>query len=169
MNRPKPTEPAAEPSAADLAALFDLYLAQGCPCRFPRFRATVSRDMSEVGAREWDISDIRRLLELFDQRVPLTLSKRDAYSTHGQCARCGAEVHRYGMPIFRDSFIERARITPGTLPDVGAPVDGPVPICGIVFQAAPGNATRTEAERIEAALPRLSPRLWLDYMSALPS
>ncbi len=169
MNRPKPTEPVAEPSASELEGLFDLYLTQGCPCRFPRFRATVSRDMSEVGAREWDVSDIRRLLEPFDQRAPLTASKRDAYSTRGQCGRCGAEVHRYGVPIFRDSFIERARIAPGALPDLGAPVDGAVPICGIVFQVAPSNVTRNEAERIEAAFPRLSPPLWLAYMGALAS
>jgi hypothetical protein len=78
-----------------------------------------------------------------------------------------AQVFRSGAPVFRDSFIERARITPGALPDVGATVDGPVPICGNVYHAAPGTVMRHERERIENAIPRLGPTLWLAYMKEI--
>ncbi len=150
-----------------LEALFDHYLARGCPCRFPRFRATVSRDMKEIGAAEWDISDIPTLLHIFDRRVPLVKESESGYSVQGRCKLCNAHVFRWGAPVFRDSFIERARITPGELPDVGADADWPVPICGAVHQAAPGNVMRVERERIEASFSRLSFPLWLEYMKAL--
>lgn len=78
------------PSAADFEALFDHYLAHGCPCRFPRFRATVARDMKEVGAAGWDLSDIRELLEVFDRRVYLLEESRDAYTTKGHCTSCSS-------------------------------------------------------------------------------
>jgi len=154
-------------SASGLKSLFDHYFAHGCPCRFPRFRATVSRDMKAIGAAEWDISDIPALLQIFDRRVELVKETETDYSVKGRCNLCNAQVYRWGAPLFRDSFIERARITPGDLPDVGADADGPVPIYGSVYQAAPGSVTRVERERIEDSFPRLSLPLWLEYMKAL--
>jgi len=153
----------------DFESLFDYYLAHGCPCRFPRFRATVGRDMKEIGAGNWDISEIAALLQIFDRRVPLVKETETDYSVKGRCRICNAQVHRWGAPVFRDSFIERARITRGELPDVGADADGPVPVCSSVYQAAPGNLLRVERERIENAFPRLSPPLWMAYMKALAS
>lgn len=155
------------PTDTDFEALFEHYLAHGCPCRFPRFRAAVARDMKEIGAWEWDVSEVPALLAIFDRRVPLQEDSRDAYTTRGRCTLCGAQVFRSGAPIFRDSFIERAKITPGALPDVGATVDGPVPICGNIYHAAPGTVTRHERERIENAIPRLGPTLWIAYMKEL--
>jgi len=155
------------PSQDDIRALFDRYLSHGCPCRFPRFRATVARDLSEVGARSWDVSDIAQLLAAFDQRVPLVLTKPADFSTHGRCSICDAEVVRSSAPIFRDSSIERAKIAPGPLPDLGAEVSWPVPVCGYVFPAAPDNVTKDEKTRIERAYPRLRPKDWLAYMGAL--
>lgn len=155
------------PSTSDIEALFERYLAHGCPCRFPRFRATVSRDLKEIGAWDWDISDGAQLLTVFDRRVPLSVESREDFAVRGSCKLCGAHVLRFAVPVFRDSFLERARIEPAALPDVGAPVEGPVPICGHVFHASPGNVTRDEAERIQSAYPRLSPADWLAYMGAL--
>jgi hypothetical protein len=110
---------------------------------------------------------VPRMLSIFDRRVVLLKESRDNYSTRGSCKLCGAKVFRWGAPIFRDSFIERAQITPGPVPDVGAPATGPVPICGNVYHAAPGDVTRTERERIEHALPRLSQEPWFTYMKEL--
>jgi hypothetical protein len=127
----------------------------------------VSRDLKESGARDWDISDVRPLLETFDHRVPLLVSSRDALVTRGTCKLCGAQVVRSGAPIFRDSFIERAQIVPGALADVGAAALGPVPVCGHIFPAAPVNVSKNEAERIKDAYPRLNSRDWLAYLRAL--
>lgn len=155
------------PSASDLEALFDRYFAHGCPCRFPRFRATVARDLNEIGASDWSVSDADDLLEVFDRRVRLVEKSRADFATRGRCEVCGAEVIRSSAPIFRDSSLERAYITPAALPDVGAAASWPVPICGHVFQAGPGNVTRDEKERIQRAYPRLNSPDWLAYMGEL--
>ena len=152
---------------ADIRALFEHYLSHGCPCRFPRFRATVARDLGEVGARDWDVSDIQQLLTVYDQRVPLVVDERADFSTRGRCSICDAQVVRSWAPVFRDSFRERAKITPGRLPDLGAEALGPVPVCGHVFPAAPVNVTKDERNRIEHAYPRLAPEAWLAYLAAL--
>ncbi len=157
------------PTPEDIRALFDHYLAQGCPCRFPRFRATVARDMKEVGASLWTVSDIGQLLAAFDERVPLVVEKREDFMTRGHCSICSARVIRSWAPVFRDSFLERAEISPGHLPDLGAEVLGVVPVCGPIFPAAPVNVTKAERARIEDAYPRLAPRDWLAYVAALTS
>jgi hypothetical protein len=155
------------PSDADIEALFDHYFAHGCPCRFPRFRATVARDLKEIGAWDWGVSDAWMLLAVFDRRVPLVEKTREDFAVRGRCELCGAGVNRFGIPVFRDSFLERANITPGDLPDVGADASGPVPVCGHVFHAAPGNVSRSEQESMQNAYPRLKPETWLAYMRAL--
>jgi hypothetical protein len=155
------------PTQDDIRGLFDHYLAHGCPCRFPRFRATVAREMKEVGASLWTVSDIGQLLAAFDQRVPVAVDKRQEFMTQGRCSICDARVIRSWAPVFRDSFLERAEITPGRLPDLGAEVLGIVPVCGRIFPAAPVNVMTAERTRIEDAYPRLSPKDWLLYMAAL--
>lgn len=155
------------PSESDIEALFDHYFSHGCPCRFPRFRATVSRDLKEIGAKDWNVSDVAVLLTVFDRRLRLVVDSREDFAIRGRCELCGAQVVRFGVPLFRDSFLERARITPASSPDVGAPVSGTLPICGHVFQAAPGNVTKDEVNRIQLAYPRLTRDQWLAYMGAL--
>ena len=71
--------------------------------------------MREVDADPWDVSDIAQLLARFDQRVPLSVDKREDFATCGSCSICGAQVVRSWAPVFRDSFRERAQITPGPL------------------------------------------------------
>jgi hypothetical protein len=168
MNRHKTSPIIDRPSPADLEGLFDLYLAHGCPCRFPRFRAAVGRNLQEeIGDRDWNVSDAGWLLTVFDRRVPLIEDSTEDFARRGRCKICGAEVVRSWAPVFRDSFLERAHITPGALPDVGAVVSSILPICGRVFRAAPGNVTRDEQERVQGAFPRLKPREWIAYMSEL--
>lgn len=154
-------------SEPDIDSLFDYYFAHGCPCRFPRFRAAVARDLREVGAAEWGLSDTNRLLAVFDRRVRLLAEVRVDFDTRGHCERCNAEVIRFSAPIFRDSSLEGARITPGTLPDVGAPVTWPLPIYGHVYNAGAESVTRAEEERLQRAYPRLAAADWLSYMEAL--
>lgn len=151
----------------DIDGLFDHYFAHGCPCRFPRFRAAVARDLRDIGAWDWGVSDINRLVAVFDQRVRLIDKVRVDFDTRGRCATCNAEVVRYSMPVFRDSSLPGVQITPSALPDVGAPVTWPPPIYGHVYHAGPGPLPRSEEERIEAAYPRLSAADWTAYMSAL--
>ncbi|HEY6727008.1 MAG TPA: hypothetical protein VI197_23405 [Polyangiaceae bacterium] len=125
--------------------------------------------MKEVGASLWTVSDIHQLLATFDQRVPLVVEKRQDFMTQGRCSICSARVVRSWAPVFRDSFLERAEVVPGQLPDLGAEVMGVVPVCGPIFPAAPVNVTTAERARIEDAYPRLAPRDWLAYMAALAS
>ena len=123
--------------------------------------------MKEVGARLWTVVDIGQLLAAFDQRVPVVVDKRQDFMTEGRCSICDARVVRSWAPVFRDSFIERAEVSPGQLPDLGAEVLGIVPVCGPIFAAAPVNVPTAERARIESAYPRLSPKDWLVYMAAL--
>jgi hypothetical protein len=154
-------------SEPDIGALFDHYFAHGCPCRFPRFRAAVARDLREVGAPNWGLSDIRRLLAVFDRRVRLLEKIRVDFDTRGRCETCGAEVIRFSAPVFRDSSLEGAHITPGPLPDVGAAVTWPLPIYGHVYNASGDNVTRAEEERLDRAYPRLAAADWFAYMAEL--
>jgi len=126
----------------------------------------VARDLGEVGASQWDVSDISQLLTRFDERVPLIVDERADFATHGRCSICNAQVVRSWAPVFRDSFRERAKITPGPLPDLGAEALGPVPVCGHIYAAAPVQVTKDERNRIEHAYPRLTPQDWLAYMAA---
>lgn len=168
MNLPKSVQAFDHPSQSDLERLFDLYIANGCPCRFPRFRAAVGRNLhEELGDRDWNVSDAGWLLAVFDVRVPLIDETTEDFARRGRCKFCGAEVVRSWAPVFRDSFLERAHIDPGTLPDVGAPVDSILPICGRIFRAGPGNVTRDEHERIQGTFPRLKPPEWIAYMGEL--
>jgi hypothetical protein len=153
----------------DIESLFDHYLAHGCPCRFPRFRATVGRNLKEIGAWDWGVIDILPLLTVFDRRVRLVEVTSEALCARGRCALCGASVVRYAIPVFRDSFLEGATITSGSLGDLGAGVQGPLPICGGVFHAGPGPVARHERERIEQAYPRFNVQDWLEFMCALAS
>ncbi len=157
------------PAPADIEALFDYYFEHGCPCRFPRFRAAVARDLKEIGAQDWGVSDVGMLLTVFDRRVRIVDETREGLATKGRCQLCGAAILRFGIPVFRDSFLERAHITPAALPNTGAEETWPLPICGRVFQAGPGNPTREEKKRIERAYPRLGASDWLTYMRALAS
>jgi hypothetical protein len=156
-----------ETQRPDFESLFDFYLARGCPCRFPRFRAAVARDLKEVGAGDWGSPDTSALLKYFGERVELDVSHRETYMTIGTCRRCGAQVKRDAYEVFRDSFLEVASITRGALPDLGADVHGVVPICMPLFLAAPISLTPNERRRIQNSYPRLSPNDWLEYMRAL--
>jgi hypothetical protein len=104
---------------------------------------------------------------VFDRRVPLIEDSHEDFARRCHCRLCGAEVIRSWAPVFRDSFLERAHISPGPLPDVGAAVTAAIPICGRLFRAAPGGLTRDETERVQSALPRLKPEEWLAFMSAI--
>jgi len=154
-------------SEPDIDGLFDHYFGHGCPCRFPRFRAAVARNLREIGAWDWGLSDMDRLLAVFDRRVRLLDTVRVDFDTRGRCATCNADVIRYSAPIFRDSSLQGARITPGALLDVGAAVTWPLPIYGHAYPAGPDRLTRGEEERIQRAYPRLSAADWAAYMEAL--
>lgn len=154
------------PTAENIEHLFDGYYDGGCPCRYPRFRAAVARDLAEVGAPQWGVSDTWLLLSEFDRRFSAADQDTHSFGFNANCASCGARVKRFGVPVFRDSFIERAIIEPQGAPDIGADVIGVVPIVGVVYPAGPDNAPRSERERIEASYPRFEVAAWLSYMTA---
>ncbi len=121
----------------------------------------------EGDCADWGLSDINRLLAVFDRRVRLLDKVRVDFDTRGRCEICNASVVRFSAPVFRDSSLQGARITPGALPDVGAAVTWPLPIFGYVYNAGADNVTRSEEERLERAYHRLAAADWLSYMEAL--
>ena len=148
-------------------ALFDFYLEHGCPCRFPRFRGTVGRSFKDFAGWEFTTTDVNRLVSCFDRRVHLVETQSEDFATRGRCERCGAEVTRYGIPVYKDAFIERATITPGPMPDVGAGIHSVVPICAPLYRVGPATNTRSSAGGAAGGLPQLNVEDWLEYMRAL--
>jgi len=153
---------------AGLDALFDYYLEHGCPCRFPRFRATVARDTREVGAAHFTTWEQQWLVNRFDARVELSDKETRPLGHRGRCARCGAEVDRWSEEPFRSAWIDYLRITaaPGT-EELGAHLHTPVPYVNPFFSAAPQDHQRDLAHVVQASYPRVSAEVWLAWMREL--
>ena len=108
---------------AALDALIDAYLADACPCRFPRFRAVVSFDSSPRFGASYTTREQRSLIAAYDARVPV--EDRAAFGPspegrQGKCAICGSRVERSSSEDGVQFLVIRA--APGVV-DVGAPVE----------------------------------------------
>ncbi len=147
-----------------------------CPCRFPRFRATVERETLSFGAplMTWEqyllIGSFDRAVSLVNRRPLVTRGEGTGHE--GNCARCGAFVRRSSEEKFRDQWIEHMVVQPCPgLEDLGAAVDGPVPHCWPFFAAASTESERRDAERArldaEVTCPRISLDAWITWMKAL--
>jgi hypothetical protein len=150
--------------SARLAGLLEHYLAHGCPCLFPRFRAHQERDGAIVGAPGWTTYEQQHLIALFDRSVPLK-PIRGAVSA-ASCANCGARVERWAHEPVRDCAIEyiRFRPRPGSR-DVGAPLELPVPRLLDFYAVGPTSAGAAAAVTMQ--WPRRAPDDWFAWMRAL--
>jgi hypothetical protein len=149
-----------------MTALMDHYMAHGCPCRFPRFRAHQQRDTAEIGAPGWTTWEQQGLMSLFDQRVPLNNKNTEPLGHTGECALCGASIKRWGEEKFRDAWLEHMRIVPKPgVADIGAGVHAPVPRANQFFYAGPAN--RDTAHLVDIHYPKVSEEDWFEYMKAL--
>ena len=170
-----PTDPRADPDAARTPAAIEELMADwlqggGCPCRFPRFRATVERDTRLLGApmMTWEQDT---LITLFDRKVKLV--ERRPVTTRpqghaGRCARCGAAIRRGGVETFRDQWIESMSVVPCPgVEELGAPVDGALTHCWPFFAVGDAQArSNAEPARRDAELtyPRLPLDAWIAWM-----
>lgn len=148
-------------------ALFAHYGEHGCPCRFPRFRATAARDTKEVTAPGFTTFEHQAVVTLFDEKVPLRDRVGFSGGHEGHCVACGSHVRRWGDELFRGAFLEHLVITPAKdLVDVGAPLHGPVPHAWPFYFVGPedhGNGRPL----VEAAYPGLSLEDWFAWMREL--
>jgi hypothetical protein len=87
-----------------------------CPCRFPRFRATVERETLSFGAplMTWEQY---LLIASFDGAVSLVhrrplVTRGEGTGHEGNCVRCGAFVRRRSEEKFRDQWIEHMVVQP---------------------------------------------------------
>jgi hypothetical protein len=155
-----------EAFAPKLEVLFDHFFEHGCPCRFPRFRATVLRDTREVGAPDYTTWEQQALVALFDRRVPLLDRENRPVGHEGRCASCGSHVERWGVESFRDAWIEYLRITPAAgVPDTGAELHTPVPHCWPFFRAGPPD--RSLGHIVDLHYPKVSQDDWLAWIREL--
>lgn len=153
---------------AQLEALVGGFLSDGgCPCRFPRFRATVRRDTSRACDGNFTTIEQRRLIFLYEQKVPLR-DKRDVeFGWQAICARCGSTA-RYGANEFRyGGWIDYLTITkPPEVKDIGAPVGA------IVYRASGWISASGETSGMDAAsrtYPLMPREDWLRWMRERPA
>ena len=124
-----------DPFHAALDALYDFYLANGCPCRFPRFRAL---------GKQWGLpsgmlssADRDQLVAHFERRVPLD-NKRDAPAGwEAECGRCGGTVRWGWVESSPGGSVEYLTLSPGQ-PDIGAKLEPPALRCRPWRMTGPG-------------------------------
>jgi len=141
----------------------------GCPCRFPRFRATVERDTEALGAHLMTYEQYL-LMTVFDRKVRLA-NKRSAVAKRGQgvghegeCALCGAFIRRTSVEPVRDQFIDCMTVRPGVgVEDLGAAVDRALPHCW-KFYGVVDPATERARREAELTYPQISFEEWLAWM-----
>ncbi|MGD0674446.1 MAG: hypothetical protein ABSC94_03460 [Polyangiaceae bacterium] len=148
--------------------LMDYFLAHGCPCRFPRFRALCERDTAAVGAPGYTSTEQQSLVLAFDRAAPLVerrpLPGKPGY--RAKCARCGAGIERLSVEHFRDMWIEYLRVRPAkTVVDVGEPLHAPVPHCLPFYHA--GATNPSEEQMLALSYPFLPVNDWLAWIREL--
>lgn len=171
-NKPDVADPAEEARTkafnAGLDKLFDHFLEHGCPCRFPRFRATVSRDTRDVGVPHCTTREQQALIRIFEQRVALRDRTNDYVGYEGTCSACGAHVKQWNEEVYRDSWIAFMRITPSPgVTDAGAPLHTAVPHCGPFFSATPMDYRQNPLHMVNLQYPKVSPEDWLAWIREL--
>jgi hypothetical protein len=156
-----------------LDELVDYYLAHGCPCRFPRFRAVVGRSTHKVAGGSFTSEEQRRLIYRFEAKVPLVDKQplegwggpveRDMYQAH--CEKCGSLVARSSGEFANGGWIDYLSIAPASgVVDLGAPVkDRLYRPCPWI---APGPGMAGIAGASEA-FPLMPEDQWLEWMRAL--
>jgi hypothetical protein len=128
-------------------------LQDGCPCRFPRFRAMVARDTQQAGFACFTSEEQPMLIDAYVRAVPLV---------NGRCVRCGALAVRWAWEFGKTAFVEYMRFEDSTLSDLGAPASSPIPRCRPFY--ATGFATKAQRKKVERFYPRLTETDWLSWL-----
>jgi hypothetical protein len=166
MNDDKDERARADAFSAAIPGLMAFFLGHGCPCRFPRFRATCERDTAEVGVPGYTTSEQQSLVTSFDTVVPLVQKLRTRRGYAGKCAICGARVERWSEEHFRDVYFEYMSITRAKgIADVGEPLHAPVPRCWAFFGARPAN--RNEEQMLASSYPKIPVDDWFAWIREL--
>jgi hypothetical protein len=162
------------PFAQELLALIDYYLAKGCPCRFPRFRAIVKRDTSGVAGGAFRSEEQLMLIRAFEQKVPLVnrqalegwAGPMNDTTYEAACGVCGSFVARYANEFASGAWVDMLAIRkPKGLADIGAPAEQ-----GRIFRPRPFEPMgpgMTGMYRAAQAYPFMEEELWLEWMRAL--
>jgi hypothetical protein len=161
--------------AHKLDELVDYYLSVACPCRFPRFRAVVSRDTSRKGGGSFASDDQQGLIHAYERKVPLT-DKRPLQGWGGPvtadmyqatCGICGSDVQRSSNEGAPGGWVDYLviHLAPG-VQEAGAPVERGSPVYrGTPFRATgPGS---TGMQQATEAFPMLDPDAWFAWMREL--
>jgi hypothetical protein len=136
----------------------------GCPCRFPRFRATVERETDDLGApmMTWEQY---LLITRFDSDVRLASSRPVRGGRESLCAVCGATIRRRSEETYRDQWTEHMRVLPRPgVSDLGAPSQGALPRCWPLFTVG----VKAPAAQVQAEIqyPHVPVDEWLAWMRA---
>jgi hypothetical protein len=165
LANPKPADPPLDEFYRGIAAfeqlMEDWLQDNGCPCRFPRFRATVERETDIFGASmgTWEQ---QTLIRLIDRRLRLVGSQWVREGREGECPRCGAVIRRWEVEERRDQVMDHMRVVPRAgVEDLGAPVDGALPRCSRFF----GTNDKRALRDAEVQYPVLPLADWIAWMS----
>jgi hypothetical protein len=158
----------------EVLALVGYYLAKGCPCRFPRFRAVVSRDTSGVAGGAFRSDEQMMLIWAFEQKLPLVDRRAlegwgGPMSEHvyeAECGVCGSRVERSSNEFATGAWVEYLVIRRARgLVDLGASVEH-----GLVFRPrpfVPMGPGMTGMNKAAQAYPFMEEEPWLEWMRAL--
>ena len=84
-----------------LAQVIASMLERGCPCRYPRFRASCERASKDLGALGYTTWEQTLLVTLFESKVPRRGIKHDGPNKEtGFCGVCGAAYVRTSQEYF---------------------------------------------------------------------
>jgi hypothetical protein len=161
-----------EPLAYKVDALMSGYLSEGCPCRFPRFRASCARDTSKKAGGTFVADDQGMLIAVFEERAPLTsrvaLGPNDSpmpgmYAA--DCTVCGSRVERSSVEFGPGGWADFLVIRRGpSLTELGAPIEA-----GRVLRARPFRPAGPGMEglgKASAAFPLVYDEEWIAWLQA---
>jgi hypothetical protein len=153
-----------DPFGNSLEQLVDDYLRDGgCPCRFPRFRATVRRDTSRVCGNSFTTIEQERLVYLYEHVVPVNDKQSVDYGWEAKCARCGSEARQATNEFLPGTRIDYLTITkPRDVTELGAQVGPRVYRCSSWRSPTGSDAGMDVASK---TFPELSNDQWLAWMA----
>jgi hypothetical protein len=162
-----------DPFVRVIEDLLDFYLALGCPCRFPRFRATVARSTQKVAGGSFTSEDQRRLIYIYERKVELVGKEplegwggpveKDMYQA--KCGACRSRVQRSSNEFANGGWVDYLSIalTPGVM-ELGAFVGHPLYRARPWISPGPGMAGIHKASE---AFPLVDEEKWLLWMREL--
>jgi hypothetical protein len=158
----------------ELVRLVEYYLEMGCPCRFPRFRAVVSRDTSRIAGGSFTSAEQVGLIGVFEQRVPLGdraplegwggPAQDGMYQAH--CTICGSLVARSSNECAPGGWVDYLSISLApAVTDLGASfAKGRLHRPSAWVAAGPGMAG---IQRASEAFPFMEAEAWFVWMREL--